>query len=135
MIAWDKWRNKFAHTVWEHFCERLSGGDAVFVAGFQVKLGYAPGYHFPDGLFATYGCTITNDRRISNLRIVSPSGNPTMDGLIQASVQDLDGKHLLTFPKGSRRLQVFETERLGIGKGGFHGRTYGDVEHQTIPGR
>jgi hypothetical protein len=134
MIAWDKWRNKFAHSVWEHFSERLAGNDAVFVAGVQVKLGSNPGYHFPDGLFATYTCVITDDRHIGNLRISSSSGNPTLDGLIMASVRDVDGKHMLTFPKGSKRQSVTETEALGIGKGGFRGKTYNDVEHQTVPG-
>lgn len=135
MVAWDKWRNKFAHTVWEHFCERLVGNDAVFLGPFEVKLGQAQGYHFPNGLFATYACVITSDRRITNLHIASSSGNPTLDGLILASVRDVDGKHSLIFPKGSRRQVVVEIESLGTGHGGFHGRSYGDVEHYTQPNR
>ncbi|HEY9773025.1 MAG TPA: hypothetical protein V6C81_04385 [Planktothrix sp.] len=134
MLAWDKWRNHFAHTVWQHYCENLMGPGTVFIGSVPIKLVNAPsGYMFQNGLHATYSCVVTSDRRILAAHITRSSGNPDLDAVILKSVESMSGKHSLTFPKGSRRQAINETESLGTGANGWQGHAYNDVERYSAP--
>lgn len=128
MLAWDKWRNRFAHSVWQRYCQTLDGAGTVFVGPIPVKLVNTPSYHFPEGLAATYACGITADHRMTYARITSSSGVPELDRIILHAVVSLAGKRSIAFPKGSQRQFVTEIESLGTGPSGWHGRQYGDVE-------
>lgn len=128
MLAWDKWRNRFAHAVWQRYCQTLDGAGTVFVGPIPVKLVNTPSYHFPEGLAATYACGITADHRMTYAHITSSSGVPELDRIILDAVVSMAGKHSIAFPKGSQRQFVTEIESLGTGPSGWHGRQYGDVE-------
>jgi hypothetical protein len=127
LLAWDKWRNRFAHGVWQKFCATLDGFGTVFVGSIPIKLVNTPSMQFPPGLCATYTCMVTSDHRIE-ARITSSSGCRALDQIVLEAVMSMQGKHSLQFPKGSMRQSVLSQESLGTGPGGWHGRTYGDVE-------
>jgi hypothetical protein len=127
MLAWDKWRNKFAHSVWQKYCETLDPG-MMFLGSIPVKVANAGGYAFPPGLKAVYTCTITGDRHISYAQITSSSGDPQLDAIILDCVRSMDGKRSLAFPKGSVRQAVMQREGLSTGATGWHTREYSDVE-------
>ena len=128
MLAWDKWRNHFAHSIWQKFCETLDPG-LVFLGKVPVRVANTRGSGFPQGLHAVYTCTITNDRRVTSAEITRSSGDPRFDAIILDCVRSMDGKHSLEFPKGSARDAVHQRDGLSTGPSGWHNRTYGDVEH------
>jgi len=127
MLAWDKWRNKFAHSVWQRYCQTLDPG-MMFLGSIPVKVANVGGYAFPEGLKAVYTCTITSDHRIAYAQITQSSGNPKLDAIILDSVRSMDGKRSLAFPKGSARPAVMQREGLSTGTTGWHTREYADVE-------
>lgn len=128
-IEWDRWRNKFARAVWAKSSACIVGPGAFVIGTMVMKFGEAPGYHFPAGLKVTYRCEISNEGRITALTLSSSSGNRDFDNIILHCVRSTDGKRLLAFPRDSKRLSVIEEETLITGGGGWHGRTYNDVEH------
>ncbi len=128
MIEWDKWRNRFSRKVWLKLNEKLTGGICINLGGILLTTGEGSGYHFRKGIEVTFMCDVTNDRRIRNLRVTAPSGDPTYDNLVLACVQSLDGKHSLKFPEGSKRTQVKTAATLRIGKAYFHETKYNDNE-------
>jgi hypothetical protein len=132
-IDWDKWRNRVTRSIWAKFCELLNGGDAIMLGGTLIKLGNAPILRFPVGTSASYSFNVNNERQLSNVRITSSSGNKQFDEIIRRSVQSIDGKQLLRFPKGSRRILVSASAKLYTTKHGSYTKIpFGDVErYQT----
>ncbi|MBX9771286.1 MAG: hypothetical protein K2X29_07935 [Candidatus Obscuribacterales bacterium] len=128
LIEWDRWRNKFSKKVWLKLNEQLTGGFCINLGGILLTTGEGSPYHFRKGIQVTYICEVTNDRRITNLRVTSPSGDPTYDHLVLACVQSLNGKSSLKFPEGSKRTRVRTAATLKIGKAAFHETKYNDQE-------
>ncbi len=128
LIEWDRWRNKFSKKVWLKLNEQLTGGFCFNLGGILLTTGEGSGYHFRKGIEVSYICEVTNDRRITNLHVTSPSGDPTYDHLVLACVQSLNGKSSLKFPEGSKRTRVKTAATLRIGKAAFHETKYNDRE-------
>lgn len=134
LIEWDKWRNRLSRKVWLKLNEQLTGGLCFNIGGLLLSTGEGSGYHFRKGIEVTYICDVTSDRRIVNLHVTSPSGDPTYDNLVLACVQSLDGKHSLKFPEGSKRTRVRTAATLKIGKAAFHETKYNDKEFVKLTG-
>lgn len=128
MIEWDKWRNRFSRKVWLKLNEKLTGGLVFNIGGILLTTGEGSGYNFRKGIEVSYMCEVTNDRRITNLHVTSPSGDPTYDNLVLACVASLNGKSSLRFPEGSKRTRVRTAATLKIGKAYFHETKYNDKE-------
>lgn len=88
-IEWDDWHNKVA--------EAIMGG--VFENFIEAQL-------TPDGVSAAYRFETTVDRHIKNVEIVNSSGNQWFNHLIVRAINKLDGNWVLSFPAGSKRLEV-----------------------------
>jgi hypothetical protein len=129
IIAWDKWRNHFEHTVYARFNELLNGGDALYIAGVTLKLGNAPFIRYKMGTKAEFACEIDNQKQVHNLRITHSSGIASYDQLLLRSVRAVAGKSCLKFPKGSLREKVSESLEIKITPAShFYKSTYNDVE-------
>lgn len=128
LIEWDKWRNRVSKKVWLKLNEQLTGGLCFNLGGILISTGEGSGYRFRKGIEVSYMCEITRDRRITNLRVTHPSGDPTYDNLVLACVRALDGKKYLEFPEGSRRTRVKTAATLRIGRAQFHETKYNDNE-------
>jgi hypothetical protein len=128
-IDWDKWRNRVTRSIWARFCEHLNGGDAIMFGNTVIKLGNAPIPRFPLGTSATYSFNVNSERQLSNVRITVSSGNQRFDRIILRSVQSIDGKQFLKFPKGSKRNLVSASAKLFTTKhGSFNNIAFGDIE-------
>lgn len=128
-IDWDKWRNRVTRSIWARFCEHLNGGDAIMFGNTVIKLGNAPIPRFPLGTSATYSFNVNSERQLSNVRITVSSGNQQFDRIILRSVQSIDGKQFLKFPKGSKRNLVSASAKLFTTKhGSFNNIAFGDIE-------
>lgn len=128
-IDWDSWRNKVTRSIWARFCELLNGGDAFMFGNMVIKLGNAPVPRFPLGTSASYSFDVNSERQLSNVRITDSSGNQQFDKLILRSVQSIDGKQFLKFPKGSKRNLVSASAKLFTTKhGSFTKISFGDIE-------
>lgn len=128
-IDWDKWRNKMTRSIWVKFCELLNGGDAIMIGNTVIKLGDAPIPRFPLGTSATYSFNVNSERQLSNVRLTVSSGNQQFDKLVLRSVQSINRKKFLNFPKGSRRSLVTASAKLYTTKhGSFNNIAFGDIE-------
>ncbi|MBX9770089.1 MAG: hypothetical protein K2X29_01885 [Candidatus Obscuribacterales bacterium] len=134
-IEWDTWHKRFQRDVYNKFSALLWGDDAVSLGGLIIKLGNLPVRNFPEGTRASFECDIYNTRDIRNLRITESTGNAEYDELILRSVEALNRKKSLKFPKESRRVQTTEGLTIWIDKkhSGFHFKPTGDFEKVTVP--
>jgi|GEM_PF-6450969 len=132
LIEWDKWRNKVSRKVWLKLNEQLTGGFCFNLGGILISTGEGSGYRFRKGIEVSYICEITRDRRILNLRVTHPSGDPTYDNLVLACVRSIDGKKYLQFPEGSKRTRVKTAATLKIGRAQFHETKYNDNEFVNL---
>lgn len=129
-IAWDSWRNKFNRSVWKKLNQKLLGGDAIIMGPICIKWAGRPIPHFEKGLRAEFECQVHANRTITNLHLVSKSGNTQFDQILLESVQEVN-KSRLQFPEGSQRQFVEMGCAFKIGNGQFHETKYGDVEKVT----
>jgi hypothetical protein len=131
-VEWDRWRNRFLRAV-------LSGATESMNNPQEANFHWDPLRHalvspFPLGLESFFACTISNDRRITNLKLVRPSGNGAFDQAVLDSVRALEGTSILRFPDRSRR--KFVSQAGGVRTSDHAENRYyhfGDVEHYRIP--
>lgn len=130
-IAWDKWRNRFLWSVQSGVTQAMNDPD-------NPQIRWDPQSQtmvskFPMGTIAWFSCKISNDRKISNLKLLHSSGFPEYDQAVLNSVQALDGSAILKFPARSRRPWV--SQNAGIKTAASGGRQFfkfGDVERYNV---
>lgn len=134
-IEWDRWRNRFMRAVQLGAQENMNNPEPEeYVAPrFDPQTGMAiPRY--PMGTSAWFSCMITNDRRVSGVKIVKSSGYASYDAAIRRAVREMDGRELLTFPRGSRRKHVFQEAAITTATSNeFKYHKFNDVERYTVP--
>lgn len=132
-IAWDSWRNKFNRSVWKKLNQKLLGSDAIFIGPIYIKWAGRPIPHFEKGLRAEFECQVNANRTITDLHLLSKSGNAQFDQILLESVQEVN-KSRLQFPEGSQRQSVKMGCAFKIGNGQFNETKYDDVEkvNETI---
>lgn len=92
-----------------------------------IKWAGRPIPHFERGTRAEFACQVNCDRSISDLHLISKSGNEQFDQILLQSVQEV-GHSRLQFPKGSQRTAVKMSYAFKIGDGQFNETKYDDVE-------
>lgn len=126
-IAWDKWRNRFLWSVQSGVTQAMNDPDNPQIKWDPARQTMVS--KFPMGTIAWFSCKISNDRRISNLKLLHSSGFPDYDQAVLNSVRALEGSAILKFPGRSKRISV--SQNAGIKTAATGGRQFfkfNDVE-------
>ncbi len=131
-VEWDRWRNRFLRAVVSGAMESMNNPqEANFRWDPTRRALVSP---FPLGLESFFACTISSARRITNLKLVQPSGNEAFDRAVWDSVRALEGTSILKFPDRSQR--KFVTQAGGVKTSDHTENRYyhfGDVERYRTP--
>jgi hypothetical protein len=127
MVAWDVWRNKFLWSIQSNMQEEMNNPDDAALRWDpenQVLLA-----KFPLGISAWFTCQVSNDKHITNYKLVRSSGYPNYDKAVANSVKNLEGSSILKFPMKSRRLSVTQVAGIKTSDTGERKfQKFGDVE-------
>ncbi len=133
LVEWDRWRNRFLQAILAGAMENLNNPDATDFRWDPVRQKVMT--QFPLGTISWFACNISNDRHVSNLRLMKSSGYANYDQAVLNAVRSLEGTTILRFPTRSRRRQV--SQAGGVKTSDQSQQQYfkfGDVEHVRVPG-
>ncbi len=130
LVEWDRWHNRFLRAVQLGTQEQINNPDPEDYERPHVdpQTGRLS-TRYPLGTGAAFSCQVTSDGQIKNLEIIEASGFPKYDRAVLRAVRQLEGTHILKFPKGSHRRTVIQPGRIKTATTDrFKYHHFGDVE-------
>jgi len=130
-IDWNRWRNELMQAIQSGVLQKINvHNDVHFVWDPRTQMMQS---RYPNGTSAWYGLQVLPNRKIVNIAITQSSRFPSYDQAVFEAINDLQGKKLLQYPRGSKRKIVTQEGNVSTSpQSSFPTYNFNDVERQRM---
>ena len=138
LIAWNKWHNQLHQSILKLFTAQLNSQKNMIIDHEEFRNGVLTQVGRPKYTLGSevlwFKLKVDNNLNILDRKILHSSGVPECDQMLLDTIDMLQGKKILRFPKGSQRAEVSQMNGVyHSDKNEKQSFDYGDIEKVRQP--